>query len=153
MMEQKLSDLVQQQTVLLNKLCQTNSDDSSQNGEQSGDVHRKKDDSEDDEGLAAPLLSESAYSSLDEPSLEDELLQQLSMSRNQYLEDIPEEEATSQREDRRLKVRVRSESQDTNTSPRLSRQQSLDDENYSTDDIVVQVMNEHDVKNAFDDKL
>lgn len=48
MMEQKLSDLVQQQTVLLNKLCQTNSDDSSQNGEQSGDVHRKKDESEDD---------------------------------------------------------------------------------------------------------
>lgn len=80
-------------------------------------------------------------------------MQQLSMSRNQYLEDIPEEEATSQREDRRLKVRVRSDSQDTNTSPRLSRQQSLDDENYSTDDIIVHVMNENDVKNAFDAKL
>lgn len=153
MMEQKLTDLVHQQTVLLNKLCQSNSDDSSQNGEQSSDVHSERDKSEVDKGLAAPLLTESAYSSLDEPSLEDELLQQLSLPRNQDLEDIPEEEATSQREDRRLKVRVRSESQDTNTSPRLSRQQSLDDENYSTDDIIVHVMNENDVTNAFDAKL
>ncbi|XP_052717525.1 short transient receptor potential channel 7-like isoform X3 [Crassostrea angulata] len=152
-MEQKMTHLIHQQTVLLNKLGQTNTADVYQNGGHANDVHRSRDKSEDDTGLAAPLLTESAYSSLDEPSLEDELLQQLSMSRNQYLEDIPEEEATSQREDRRLKVRVRSDSQDTNTSPRLSRQQSLDDENYSTDDIIVHVMNENDVKNAFDAKL
>jgi hypothetical protein len=152
LMEQKMNHLMKQQTLLLNSLEKTISVDINQNGGNPNDVRRNGDNIENILGLTAPPLSESAYSSLEETSCEDECLQHLSQSRNQYLEDIPEEEGTSHR-DSRLKVRLRSESQDTNTSPRLSRQQSLDDENYSTEDVIVNVMDENDVKGSFDAKL
>ncbi|XP_048780168.1 short transient receptor potential channel 7-like isoform X1 [Ostrea edulis] len=151
-MEQKMNHLMKQQTLLLNSLKTTISVDINQNGGNPNDVRRNSDNIDNILGLTAPPLSESAYSSLEEPSGEDEFIQQLSQSRNQYLEDIPEEEGTSHR-DSRLKVRLRSDSQDTNTSPRLSRQQSLDDENYSTEDVIVNVMDENDVKGSFDAKL
>lgn len=154
LMEQNITHLIQQQTLLLSKLEQRKSAENHQSGGHSSNVPRTKDEAESEERLTAPpLLTESAYSSLDEPSVDEELLHQLSLSRHQCLEDIPEEDVTSQREDRRLKVRVRSDSQDTNTPPRLSRQQTLDEDNCSTDDIIVHVMDENDVNDNFDAKL
>ncbi|XP_022343320.2 short transient receptor potential channel 7-like isoform X5 [Crassostrea virginica] len=154
LMEQNITHLIQQQTLLLSILEQRKSAEIHQNGGHSSNVPRTKDEVESEERLTAPpLLTESAYSSLDEPSVDEEPLHQLSLSRHQCLEDIPEEDVTSQREDRRLKVRVRSDSQDTNTPPRLSRQQTLDEDNCSTDDIIVHVMDENDANDNFDAKL